>query len=626
MKAGASRSETLMKRPLTLLIVSGVLLQATTWARPPNVILIMTDDQGYGDMSCHGNPYLQTPNLDRLHAESVRLTDFHVDPTCSPTRAALMTGRYSSRVGVWLTYGGRHHLRADEVTMADVFADAGYRTAIFGKWHLGDNYPFRPQDRGFHESLIHGGGVVGEVPDYWDNDYYDDTYFRNGEPEKVEGYCTDVWFREAMRFAESNKDSPFFIYLPTNAPHGPHHVPEKYVAPYRDKEGVPDYRARFYAMIANIDENLGRLREHLCNLELAENTILVFLTDNGTASGVGWQRTKKGAGSGEFHISGFNAGMRGKKASPYEGGHRAACFLNWPAGGMNEGKDVKPITAHIDLLPTLLDLCQIQSPKDVEFDGTSLVPLLRGDKTEWRDRTLFVHHQGRFGQKIADDRPVKYKDFAVMTDRWRLVGKELYDVAVDPGQRRDVARSNPDVVAELSEAYEAWWSDISPRFDEYCRTVIGSDRQPRTILTCQGWHGETVPYSQQHVRAAVQANGFWDLEVARDGVYQITLRRWPEELDAPIGLEIPPRDWNPQRHETSYKLLGLPSGAIRAKYARLKVGDFDRTQPVGPADIAITFQVELKSGAMNLQTWLTDDNGASWGAYYVYVERLKLEG
>ncbi|MEM7396011.1 MAG: sulfatase-like hydrolase/transferase [Verrucomicrobiota bacterium] len=251
---------------------------ALGFAAPPNVILVITDDQGYGDLACHGNPVLKTPHLDRLHQESVRLTDFHVDPTCSPTRAALMTGRYAQRVGVWLTFLGRHRIRADEPTMADVFSAGGYRTAIFGKWHLGDNFPFRPQDRGFDETLIHGGGVVSEAPDYWDNDYYDDVYFRNGKPDAVRGYCTDVWFDEAMRFISRHRSRPFFIYLAANAPHGPLHVPDAFVKPYRDA-GIPERRARFYGMIANIDENMGRLRRHLQQEDLDENTLMIFLLE-----------------------------------------------------------------------------------------------------------------------------------------------------------------------------------------------------------------------------------------------------------------------------------------------------------------------------------------------------------
>jgi len=585
-------------------IVLALLLQAATSARQPNVILIMTDDQGYGDMSCHGNPYLKTPNIDGLYRESARLTDFHVDPTCSPSRAALMTGRYSSRVGVWLTYGGRHHLRAGEVTMADVFAGAGYRTAIFGKWHLGDNYPFRPQDRGFCESLIHGGGVAGEAPDYWGNDYYDDTYFRNGKPEEVEGYCTDVWFDEAIRFIERAKDRPFFVYLPTNAPHGPRNVPWEYVEPFLKDRRINESAARFYGMIVNIDQNVGRLRQRLAELDLSDSTIVIFLTDNGGTGGVRL----------------YNAGMRGSKAKAYDGGHRAACFIHWPGGGLTEGRDIEPITAHIDLLPTLIELCDLRSPHRVEFDGASLVPLLNGNAASWPDRTLFVHHQGRFGQKIADDRPIKYKDYAVMTDRWRLVGKELYDIKADPGQQDDVASANSDVVGALSWAYEGWWFDMSEDFDKYCPTIIGSEKQPRTVLTCQDWHGEVIPYNQQHVRAGVQANGFWDLKVARDGAYRISLRRWPEEAGEAIGAFVEQGNLDPAEIDVNARLYQMPSRAIRATQARLKIGAFDENRPVKRTDKVITFDVELRVGRVNLQTWLTDDDGTSWGAYYVYIE------
>src|SRR5262245_5713972 len=207
--------------------------------RPPNVVVILTDDQGYGDLSCHGNTVLKTPNLDRLHGRSVRLTNFHVDPTCSPTRAALMTGRYSSRTGVWHTIMGRSILRRDEVTLAELFARAGYRTGIFGKWHLGDNFPYRPQDRGFHDCVVHGGGGVGQTPDFWGNRYFDDTYLENGRPRRFAGYCTDVFFDQALAFLDRHKARPFFLYLATNAPHAPYRVPERYRQVYR-KLGVPE--------------------------------------------------------------------------------------------------------------------------------------------------------------------------------------------------------------------------------------------------------------------------------------------------------------------------------------------------------------------------------------------------
>ncbi|MHC4993820.1 MAG: arylsulfatase, partial [Planctomycetota bacterium] len=321
-----------------------ILAVSIAHAQPPNVILILTDDQGYGDMACHGNPDIQTPNIDLLHDQSVRLTNFHVDPTCSPTRAALMSGQYATRVGVWLTYMGRHRLRADQPTLANYFQDSGYRTAVFGKWHLGDNYPFRPSDRGFDESLVHGGGVVGEAPDHWGNNYYDDTYLRNNRLEQVEGYCTDVWFSEAMRFIDDTTratpttragDRPFFVYLPTNAPHGPYHVPARYVKPYTGA-GLPESRARFYACITSVDENIGRLRRHLQQRGLADNTLVIFMTDNGTAGGAGFRSNHPEIPDKYGWVTtGYNAQMRGKKGTPYEGGHRAACFIHWPDGKLN---------------------------------------------------------------------------------------------------------------------------------------------------------------------------------------------------------------------------------------------------------------------------------------------------
>ena len=320
----------------------------------PNVVLILTDDQGYGDLGCTGNPVLKTPHLDRLYRDSVRLANFHVDPTCSPTRAALMTGRYSTRTGVWHTVMGRHMPRADERMMPQVFAENGYATAIFGKWHLGDNFPFRPRDRGFQEALIHGGGGVGQIPDYWGNDYFDDTYSRDGRPEKFSGYCTDVFFREATRFIESHRDRPFFVELATNAPHGPYRVADEWREPYASKVDGDAELATFYGMIANIDDNVGRLRRRLEELGLADDTLLIFLTDNGTAHGATFSDARGNDGK---LVSGYNAGMRGRKGSPYEGGHRVPCFLHWPAGKLTGGRDVDGLSAHLDLLPTLIDLC-----------------------------------------------------------------------------------------------------------------------------------------------------------------------------------------------------------------------------------------------------------------------------
>ncbi len=556
----------------------GINQTAAAQTKRPNVVLVMTDDQGYGDLGCHGNPVIQTPNLDRLYTQSIRLTNFHVGPTCSPTRAALMTGHYCNRTGVWHTIMGRSLLRKDEVTVADVFSAGGYRTAIFGKWHLGDNYPFRPQDRGFGEVLVHGGGGIGQGPDYWGNDYFDDTYFHNGRPKKFKGYCTDIWFDEAMEFIEANKKQPFFCYIPTNAPHGPFNVADKYSKPYRDK-GVESRQANFYGMITNIDENIGRLMFRLKQLGLEDNTILIFMTDNGTSGS-------------------YSGGMRGKKGSEYEGGHRVPCFICWPNGGLTGGSDIGQLTAHIDILPTLIELCGLKEPRGVKFDGDSLVQLLAGQDKSWPNRIIITD-----SQRI--EHPEKWRKSAVMTDRWRLInGKELYDIKADPGQKKDIADGQPQVVEKLRKAYEKWWADISQRFDEYCEIIIGSDEQNPTRLMSHDWHAQTVPWNQGAVRSGMEANGFWAVEISQDGMYQFELRRWPKELDAPINEAIP------------------DGKAITATEARLKIADADVTMPVAGDAHAVTFRLKLNAGKTRLQTWFTDDRGNSRGAYYVYAKRL----
>jgi len=546
-------------------------------SRRPNVVLVMTDDQGYGDLHCHGNEVIVTPNLDRLYAQSVRLTDFHVDPTCSPTRSALMTGHYSTKTGVWHTIMGRSLLGTHETTVADVFSAGGYATAIFGKWHLGDNYPFRPQDRGFQEVLIHGGGGVGQGPDYWGNDYFDDTYLHNGTYEKFEGYCTDIWFDGALKFIEANKDRPFFCYIPTNAPHGPYNVAEKYSRPYEEK-GVNPRQAAFYGMITNIDENMGRLMKRLEELGLEQNTILIFMTDNGTSGGA-------------------DGGMRGKKGSEYEGGHRVPFFVRWPAGGIGGGKDVETLSAHIDVLPSLIDLCGLKKPKGVRFDGASLAPLLKGRAKRWPDRTLFVH-----SQRI--EHPQKWRKSAVMTERWRLVnGQELYDIKADPAQKNNIAAANPEIVERLRAEYEKWWSELSEQFDKYCHIVLGSDKQNPTRLMSHDWHECNPPWSQGAVRAASKANGFWAVEVERDAEYEIALRRWPIELDAPINA-------------------AASGKAINATQARIAIAGVDQTKPVPAGAKEVKFRVALKRGKTRLQTWFIEANGQSRGAYYAYVKRL----
>ena len=564
----------------------------------PNVVLVITDDQGYGDLGCHGNEIIKTPHIDELHGQSVRLTNFHVGPTCAPTRAGLMTGRYCNCTGVWHTIMGRSLIRRDEVTMADAFRAGGYRTGIFGKWHLGDNYPFRPHDRGFDEALVHGGGGVGQTPDFWGNDYFDDTYRRNGAAEACEGYCTDVWFDEAMKFIEAHREGPFFCYLPTNAPHGPYRVPPSYAAPYRGL--APDSRANFYGMIANIDENVGRLRAKLTELGLADNTILIWMTDNGTSAGCTLD-------DNSFVVEGFNAGLRGIKGSEYDGGHRTPIFIHWPDGGMAEGRDVERLAANIDVLPTLLELCGIDRPAGATINGVSLAKLLRDPRADWPDRVVVTDSQ-------RVEHPIKWRKSATMTDRWRLInGVELYDIQADREQRRDVAAEHPEVVQRLRAEYETWWGLVSERFDEYCPIVIGADEEETSVLTGHDWHGEICPWNQGQVRQGVECNGFWAVDFADAGEYTFELRRWPRERSLAMteGMEGEITDWY------------HGGRAVDLRTARVRIGELEQSQPIEPGATHATFTFPLPAGETRIQTFLTDANGSTIGSYYVYARRLR---
>jgi len=567
-------------------------------AQKPNVIFILTDDQGYGDLGCHGNPWIKTPNLDKLHSESVRFTNFHTGTTCSPTRSGIMTGKYCNKVGVWHTLNGREILAAEETTLAQTMKKAGYHTAIFGKWHLGDNYPFRPQDRGFDEVLVHGGGGVGQQPDYWNNDYFDDTYFRNGKPEKFTGNCTDVWFSEAIKFIKTNKNLPFFCFLSTNAPHDPWEVEKKYSEPYENNPGIPN--PNFYGMITLIDENVGKLRQELERLGIAENTILVFMTDNGTMGGV------KFGNSGEL-ISGFNAGMRGVKSSPYDGGHRVPFFINWPKEGISAGKDIANITSYIDFMPTLLDLCGVKPAS--KMDGISLKPLIYGNKANWPARILFTDTQREEFLK-------KWKQFAAMTDRWRLVGKdELYDMTSDPGQKANVAAKHPEVVGKLLGEYEKWWRDVSQNADKYACIKVGTPNENPVCLHSMDFHTEKgMPaWSQEQLRAAVGENGFWAIEIANAGSYEIELCRWPKES----GLKM--NDTAPAVEKMAGVIHYAVGKALNIKEARIKIGEQEKIAEVKPEQTSVKFTLKLKAGKTTLETWLKDDQGVQRGAYYTYI-------
>lgn len=569
----------------------------------PNVILVMTDDQGYGDLACTGNPWIQTPNIDAFYQNSLRLTDFHVSPLCTPTRGALMSGRRPVRNGAWATCWGRSMLRKDEVTMADVFAQNGYATGMFGKWHLGDNYPYRPQDRGFQHVVAHRGGGVGQTPDFWGNNYFDDTYFHNGQPVAHEGYCTDIWFEEATKFITTHRERPFFAYISTNAPHSPYLVAERYRRLYEDNPDIPE--PAFYGMITNIDENFGQLMSTLEALELAANTIVIFMTDNGSSGGA--ELDAKG-----FVTQGYNAGMRGKKNSYYDGGHRVPFFIRWPAGQLRGDHDLDTMALHIDLLPTLIDLCGLELEHTPNFDGLSLADLLTGATDTVPKRHHFLQH------RQSTEPPEKWNNAVLSTD-WRLIrGRELYNIKQDPEQRNDVADRYPHILIQMREQFESWWEEIAPLLEQYCPISLGSEHENPTRLDAMDVMGD-VAWHQTAIVLAHKTSGRWTVDVEQPGTYTFTLRRWPAELNLPLEAAVSAEDANSHIYADG-------SGRcerIEPTQARLKLFDREWQTDVAAGSEAVTFRVDLpQTGVTELEAWFGDDSGEERGAYYVYVERL----
>jgi arylsulfatase A-like enzyme len=545
----------------------------------PNVIILLTDDQGYGDLSCHGNPVLKTPNMDRLHGEAVRFTDFHVTPKCTPTRGQLMTGWDALHNGATSVTAGRAVLRRDVPTMADIFAASGYRTGLFGKWHLGDNYPYRPMDRGFQESCyFHGWGLSESAPEFA-NTYSDGTFLHNGVREKFSGYCTELWFGRALAWMKERgaKGEPFLCYLPVNVAHGPMQVPEQYAKLY----AKPGWPAKFFGMLANLDENIGRLETFLRETGLRENTIFIFMTDNGGTGGVKL----------------FNAGMRGAKSSPYEGGHRVPCFVRWPAGRFGAPRDVATPASNTDILPTLIELCGLAKPAGATFDGVSLAGLLRGTGAP-ADRMLVVQQ---------DENPEPFTPAAVIWNQWRLVnGTELFDIKADPGQKSDVAAQHADVVAKMRAHYEKWWARIEPGLRDYQPITIGAAQENPAELTCSDWI-KVYCDNATNIRTGIGGpqGSAWVVFVEQDGDYAITLRRWPAELDLPLTA-------------------AEKGKAFPIARAKLTCAGQEAIAEAAPGAKSVTLNVKLKGGVKaQLQAWFQDAAGHDLcGAYYASVLRI----
>lgn len=442
------------------------LSRASEAAEKPNVILVMTDDQGYPPIGRHGHPWIRTPNLDRLYDHSTRFTRFLVNPTCSPTRSAIMTGRHSMRNGITHTILERERMTLNAKTLPEALRQAGYTTGIFGKWHLGDEEEYQPQHRGFDETFIHGAGGIGQsyecsCADAPGNSYFDPVIRHNGKFVKTHGFCTDVFFSAALDWMDrqSQTDKPFFAYITPNAPHGPYHAPEKWKERFL-KAGFGQDQAGFYGMIENIDHNMGRMDQFLTSKDLYRRTVVIFMSDNGmTAGGSGKSGSSLGTDPDGKAMPFFNAGMKGLKGSPEEGGVRVPFFLR-ADGRFPANRDVDRIAGDIDIFPTLAALTGAQIPTD-QVEGRNLVPLLENPAVEWQDRYLFTH-VGRWdtGKEPND---FQWKTFSVRNQRFRFVNNtQLYDMEADPGQTTNVIEQHPMVVAEMRKVWTEWWAKTRP--------------------------------------------------------------------------------------------------------------------------------------------------------------------
>lgn len=456
----------------------------------PNIVIMLTDDQGYGDIGIHGNPYLKTPNIESIGAQGIEMTQFFTYPNCSPTRAALLTGRYPQRTGVVGVTQESHLMHASEVTLAEVLSANGYRTGIFGKWHLGDNYPMRPTDQGFQEALVHKGGGIGQAAGPAGNSYFDPVLEHNNQPKKFTGYCDDIFTDAALDFISKEDEAPFFVYLATNLPHLPLEVPEELTEPYREM-GLHEDNARVYGMMASIDINVGRVLDRLTETGLKDNTIVIFLSDNGPRQ----RRTKN-----DVLPDRWVANLRGTKTSVYECGIRVPFFVQWPevlSGGISSST----MGAAIDIMPTLLEACGISTPENIKFDGQSLLSLWQGEAIEPDDREFIV--QMNIGPEVF-----KYMHFAVRTQQYKLVSPhddphhlvyqpkdialratlanlELYDIEQDPSERVDLALKNPDIVEDLLLRYENWYDEVTQELKSkgIQRIHLGTSHQPLVNLS-----------------------------------------------------------------------------------------------------------------------------------------------
>lgn len=481
----------------------------------PNIILIITDDQGYGDIGYNGNPHIKTPNLDLLATNSMRFNNFYVSPVCAPTRSSLLTGRYSLRTGVTDTYNGGAMMSNDEITLAEILKENNYQTGIFGKWHLGDNYPFRPMDQGFHESLIHLSGGIGQVGDFTNyykgnRSYFDPILWHNNEQKKYEGYCSDIFTDEAIKFIEDNKSNQFFCYLSFNAPHTPLQVRDKYYDLYKNvdpsvisenekismtEKNILDAK-RIYGMVTNIDDNVGKVISKLKELNIDQNTILIFMTDNGPQ---------------QFR---YVSNLRGLKSSVYNGGIKVPFYLSYPKIH-DTGLDLDNFSAHIDVLPSLLDLCDIETPKNIKIDGKNFL----NKSTE--ERSFFSYWTRKS--------PELYQNMSLNKGNYKLVGNtnydspiesfELFDIDRDPYEIENLIDNKKELAYEMKIEMDNIYNELinSNNIINKPRIIIGSEFENPSFLNRNDASGQRGIWAQNEIF------GFWRIK-ALSGKYNFRFK------------------------------------------------------------------------------------------------------
>jgi arylsulfatase A-like enzyme len=561
---------------ISLLLYAGLIHGKRNNDTAPNVLLILTDNQSYYELSCNGHSIVKTPNIDKFADEGVVFDHFYASPFCSPSRVEMLTGKYALKMGVHNTIGGVSIIPTGEILLPGYLKEKGYTSGVFGKWHLGNEYPYNPLYRGFDRSFIHDGGGIGQLPDYYDNTHIDAHYDSNGEIVHSNGFSSDVLFRKAKEFIEENKDDPFFCFISTPATHSPWQAhPEKLKE--LEKRGVEDDNKEMalYSMIENIDDNVGEMLKYLENSGMRENTLVIIATDQGMK----YRGLSNPPPEKEF----------GLPDHVFDRRHHVFCMMQYPAL-TKSSFSVKNLTGIIDIPPTILDVCGIPVPSTM--NGKSLKPLLQGRTESWDiDRTLII-------QCPRQRERIKNRNVSIKTKKWRLIdGNLLFDAEKDPSQLTDVSRQYPGVVDSLNAIYTDFWNRLPPEEEVLPRHIIGAEKIPEIRLNAMDWYKGDSPWTQGQIEKRVH-QGTWAVDVVNPGRYRFELRRYPREASKPI----------------------------EATHAAIKLGEVMEEIPIKRIDNKAILQLELEKGSYDMKTFFRDENLSDktqeWGSYFVYINYL----